>query len=49
MSLKKKDAEGKVASKIIKQILRQHFKIAFLKEEMDQVMADELQKLMESA
>jgi hypothetical protein len=35
MNLKKKESDGKVASKIVKRVLREHFKIAFFKEEVD--------------
>lgn len=40
MSLKKKDVEGRVASKIVKCVLNHHFKIAFLSEEIDQVLGE---------
>ena len=44
--LKKKESEGKVASKIVKQVLRTHFKIGFLKEELDDVLKREIQELI---
>lgn len=49
INLKKKHAEGKIGSKIIKQILRQYFNIGFLKEELDGVLQESVQTLMKQA
>lgn len=49
MNLKKKESEGKVASKIVKKVLRQHFSIGFFKEDLDKVLSDELEKMMTTA
>jgi hypothetical protein len=49
MNLKKKESEGKVASKIVKKVLRQHFSIGFFKEDLDKVLSDELEKMMKAA
>ena len=46
MHFKQKDLEGKISSKILKQILR-HFNIGYLKEELDFLVFEQLKKLLE--